>query len=297
VGETLPPAAQAAESGRAGDFPAPGGRTLQQLANTLTPGPRFAAASSTFTPGTRRISFGLISKSGSPLYGRTVVYVARDASSPASGPYAAPADSLVVSRKYLSKTTEASDTKAVYAARVPFRRPGSYALLTVTRQGGKLVGAAGQVKVAASSPIPGVGDRAPHIHTPTVASVHGDLNKIDTRLPHDDMHKVDLSDVEGKRPAALIISTPALCQSRVCGPVTDVMAQLEPRYRSRMTFIHQEVYNGNQFSGGLRPQLLAFHLRSEPWLFVLDRDGRIAARLEGAFGFRAAEQAIRAGLR
>ena len=40
----------------------------------------------------------------------------------------------------------------------------------------------------------------------------------------------------------------------------------------------------NQPSKGLRPQLKAFHLQTEPWLFVINRRGIIVARLEGAFG-------------
>jgi hypothetical protein len=64
-----------------------------------------------------------------------------------------------------------------------------------------------------------------------------------------------------------------------------------------MTFIHNEVYVDNNAAQGLRPQLLAFHLQTEPWLFTFDREGRVAARLEGAFGIRQARQAIEAALR
>jgi hypothetical protein len=130
-----------------------------------------------------------------------------------------------------------------------------------------------------------------------VASAGGNLAAIDTRVPHDDMHKESFDDVLGKKPIALLFATPALCQSRVCGPVTDVMLELEQKYRGRMTFIHQEVYRDNQIKEGLRPSLEAFHLESEPWLFVVNRHGRVAARLEGAFGLDGAEAAIRAGLR
>ena len=64
-----------------------------------------------------------------------------------------------------------------------------------------------------------------------------------------------------------------------------------------MTFIHNEVYVDNNAAKGLRPQLLAFRLQTEPWLFTFDREGRIAARLEGAFGVRDAQAAIEAALR
>ncbi|MEA2481182.1 MAG: hypothetical protein QOJ07_3104, partial [Thermoleophilaceae bacterium] len=61
-------------------------------------------------------------------------------------------------------------------------------------------------------------------------------------------------------------------------------------------FIHQEVYKDNVVEHGLRPQLTAFHLQTEPWLFVIGRNGRIAARLEGSFGVKEFDAAVRAGL-
>jgi hypothetical protein len=63
-----------------------------------------------------------------------------------------------------------------------------------------------------------------------------------------------------------------------------------------MEFIHQEVYVDNTVDRGLRPPLARFGLTSEPWLFVMDRKGRVTARLEGSFGFTAMERAIRTGL-
>lgn len=95
---------------------------------------------------------------------------------------------------------------------------------------------------------------------------------------------------------ALLFSTPLLCQSRVCGPVTDIAVQLEHEFGDRVTFIHQEVFVDNDVSKGLRPQLRAFELQTEPWLFTFRRDGQIAARLEGAFGVKAFRRAVEAAL-
>jgi hypothetical protein len=39
-----------------------------------------------------------------------------------------------------------------------------------------------------------------------------------------------------------------------------------------------------------------FHLGSEPWLFVVGRDGRITARMEGSVGVKAFEQALKTAL-
>jgi hypothetical protein len=301
--ETPPgsPQAVAAAHPHAAEFPRPAGRTLQQLADTLSPGAQAAPATSVYTPGTNRLAFGLIDEQGQFLYAPSAVYVARGPHAPARGPFLAPADSLQVRAPFRSRTSaqDPGDVKAVYAARVPLLRAGRWYVLVATRSGddGPPVGATTRVDVARSSAIPAVGDAAPRIDTPTLASAGGDVKAIDTRVPPDDMHKVSFKDVLGRKPVALLFATPALCQSRVCGPVVDVAAQLESVFGARVAFIHNEVYVDNDPGKGLRPQLKAFHLQTEPWLFAIDRRGRIVARLEGAFGIAEMRAAIERALR
>lgn len=294
-----PSPVQAAGRSRPAAFPAPHGRTLQQLASTLEVGPQVALAGGTFVPGTNRVAFGVLDAKNAFLYGETAVYVAPKPGAPAVGPYPAPAGSLEVAAPYRSRTT-AEDTaapKAVYAAQVPLRRSGRYSILTVTRAGGKLLGGTGELRVRARSAIPAVGERPPAVVTPTLASVHGRVKAIDTRDPPDHLHGLSFRDVLGRRPVALLIATPLLCQSRVCGPVVDEAEQLAATYGNRVTFIHQEVYAHNQVKDGLRPQVRAFHLESEPWLFTVNRRGRIVARLEGAFSLDEFRAAVEAALR
>jgi hypothetical protein len=160
-----------------------------------------------------------------------------------------------------------------------------------------MIASPGEVAVAASSPIPDVGQRPPDIATDTLSSVHGDVGLLTTRTPPEQMHSVSFNQVLGKQPIALLFSTPELCTSRVCGPVTDVTVELQHQYGSRLAFIHQEVYVNNKPTLGLRPQLKAFHLETEPWFFAIDRRGVIVARLEGAFGVNELRQALQAALR
>jgi hypothetical protein len=283
------------------DFPAPKGRTLQQVANGIGGGKVEAAmASSVFTVGTNRLAFGVIDDQGQFVYGKTAVYVARNPGAPAQGPFVAPADVLVTQPPYRSKqaATEQDPFAAIYAAQVPFRRAGAFSVLTATMVDGKLVAAPTQVQVSkpAADPIPEVGERPPDVKTDTLATAKGDVASIDTRQPPDDMHGDSFSDVLGKKPVALLFATPQLCQSRVCGPVVDIAAQMKAKYGKQVDFIHQEVYVGNDPKKGLRPPLRAFHLRSEPWLFVVGRDGRITARLEGSVGVNAFERALKTAL-
>jgi hypothetical protein len=295
----LPSGLVTAQHAAAKDFPAVRGRTLQQLADTVQAGAKAGFASSVLVPGRQRVAFGMLATDNSFLYGKSALYYASRPGARAHGPYVAPADSFAVAPPFQSRNAAQAvgDAQAVYETQIPFPSPGTYAMLAVTRTAQGLVGAATQLTVQRSSPVPAVGQRPPAIHTDTVASAGGDIAKIDTRDPHDDMHKVDFHDVIGRRPVALLFSTPRLCQSRVCGPVTDVAVALEKEFGDRVTFIHEEVYVDNTVDKGLRPQMLAFHLETEPWLFTFTSDGRVAARLEGAFGVRAFRQALRSALR
>jgi hypothetical protein len=291
--------AEAASSTKA-DFPAPAGRSLQAIADTVQAGPQIGLATSVFTPGDERLAFGMVDKSNNFIYGKTAVYIARDPSQTALGPFPAPADALVTRPAFRSQNAavESSPIAQIYAAEVPFERAGSYAVLAVTKQGSSLVGAPAQVEVKRRTSIPDVGDRPPAVETDTVASAAGNLAAIDTRRPFArELHETSFKDVLGRKPVALLFATPQLCQSRVCGPVVDIELQMKEKYGDRMAFIHQEVYRDNQVDKGLRPSLRAFGLRTEPWLFTVDADGRIAARLEGSFGVKDFEQAVQAALR
>lgn len=278
-------------------FPPARGRTLQQLGALVKSSAQLGPATGTYTPGVRRIAFGLNTSSGAFIYAPTAVYIAKTPSSRAQGPFPAPADPMSVASQYRSKQNAGpGGIQAIYAAHVPLLHPGTFYVLSITRTPKGLIGAPGEVAVAAASPIPDVGQRPPAIATDTLASDHGNIALVTTRLPPDDMHAVSFDQVLGKQPVALLFSTPQLCISKVCGPVTDVVVSLEHEFAGRITFIHEEVYANNQPSKGLRAQMKAFHLETEPWLFTVDRQGIIAARLEGAFGVDEVRQALEAAL-
>jgi hypothetical protein len=287
------------EAPTASDFPSAKRRTLQELADTMAGGPQVAMASSVLTVGENRLAFGMIDRDGRPVYGPTAVYVAPTPGSPARGPYLAPDDVLLTKARYRSKqaATEEDPFAAVYAAQTPFPNAGRWSVLVATKRGDTLVGAPATIKVLAkgADPVPAVGERAPVVHTDTLASAKGDISRIDTRVPPSDMH-ADFASVVGRKPVALLFSTPQLCQSRVCGPVTDIALQMQSTYADRMTFIHEEVYAGNDPQKGLREPLRQFHVQTEPWLFIVNAKGVITARLEGSIGVRAFERAIKTGL-
>jgi hypothetical protein len=283
---------------RASQFPAVNGKSLKDLGTLAKSSVQLGAATGTFTPGTQRYAFALTTNAGKFVYAPTAVYIASSPGAPAKGPFPAPADPMTVAPQYRSKQNAGpGGIQAIYAANLPVPRAGTYFVLALTKGPSGMIGATGELAAAPSSQIPGVGDRPPDILTDTASSVHGDEKLLTTRLPPESMASVSFNQVLGKKPVALLFSTPQLCISRVCGPVTDVAVQVQHRFGNKVDFIHEEVYVDNQPSKGLRPQLRAFHLRTEPWLFVMNRQGKIVARLEGAFGTEEVTRAIQAALR
>lgn len=261
-------------------------------------GAQVVPASGTFTPGVGRYAFGITSSSGAFVYAPTALYLAGAPDRPAQGPFRAILDPTSVPPRDRSRENAApGGLRAVFEAEVPLPRPGVYDVLALTlAPGGGYRASRAAIAVARTSPVPDVGRRPPAIDTLTPASVDGDLTRLTTRQPPEHMNAVSFRRALGRRPIVLLFSTPALCVSRVCGPVTDILVALQREFGRRIVFIHQEVYRDNDPAKGFAPQMRAFHLRTEPWLFAINRRGVITARLEGTFGMQAARRALQTAL-
>jgi hypothetical protein len=282
----------------AADFPVSKGKSMAELKAGLGPGPVLAPTVQQLDPGRQRYGFALFTTARKQISGVPVaLYVEKTGSTKTFGPYVARDEQLAVAPPYESETVakDPDAAKSLYVAEIKVPKPGTYAVMGVAKLDGRLVATDPvAARVLAHDPVPNVGDKAPVIDTPTVKSAGGNVGSIDTRTPPDDMHQVSFKDIVGKKPAILVFATPALCQSRVCGPVVDIAEELKNESKGQAEFIHMEIYRDNTIKPGclegtrpetecLRPQVLAYHLQTEPWAFAIDRKGRIAARLEGAY--------------
>jgi hypothetical protein len=252
--------------------------------------------------GRSRFAFGLFDRGNKQIADlKVALYVSKGLDEPARGPFIARFERIAVKRAYLSRQTltDPDAAHSLYVAQLPFWDYGAYTVAAVAKLDEQLVSTSpAQMMVSARSKVPSVGDHAIKVHTPTTASVGGDIEKIETRIPPDSMHEVDFADaLKRHRPVLLLFSTPALCESRVCGPVTDVTEQVKSQYGDRMDFVHMEIYKDNELDKGLRPQVRAWHLRTEPFAFAVDRHGIVVARIEGAFSVGELRAAVRKALR
>ena len=144
----------------------------------------------------------------------------------------------------------------------------------------------------------GVGMAAPPIDHPTLDDV-ADVEMLSSAPePVPDMYAVSVAEAltEG-RPLVVQFSTPRFCVSHMCGPVYEEVASLHATFGDRVRFIHLEPFDlaVARSEGRLTPTpaFQAWSLQTEPWTFVIDAAGVVAARFEGMVGAAELEAALR----
>ena len=98
------------------------------------------------------------------------------------------------------------------------------------------------------------------------------------------LHRLTVNDaIASGKPTVVVISTPVLCVSRFCGPITDTAASIADEYGDRANLIHIEVWRDFEHRNLNRDAAEWIYPESatdaaEPWLFLVDRQGAIVQR-------------------
>jgi hypothetical protein len=177
-----------------------------------------------------------------------------------------------------------ADAQNIYVARVDTTKPGKYWILAQPL-GGTAIQALGEMVVRRHSATPAVGDRAIPSKNPTVGP-GVTARSISTARPPDTalLRTTVAAAMAAKRPFVVSFATPQFCQSRTCGPVVQVVQSVaRQRKGSGVDFIHIEIYKDNDPAKGTNQWVNQWNLQSEPFTFVVDRNGIIRDRFEGAF--------------
>jgi hypothetical protein len=125
-----------------------------------------------------------------------------------------------------------------------------------------------------------------------------DIFEIDTSNPPDPyMHNLTIADaVTSGKPTVIVFSTPGFCQTQLCGPTKDMVDQLYQKYQGQAHFIHVEPYALEKARSGQKleavPATADWGLQSEPWVFLVNREGKVAAKFEGIVSFEELEEAF-----
>lgn len=283
----LPPVLAACGKDEPAPAPTPQGPSLQRLtgerlAGGAQPGLNVFKAADDFAIGvTNYVGLGLVSAANQPIVaGSAQVWMVPSADPKAAvepqGPFAAP--------WYGYSSPQQGGTPGINAADLRFDRPGVWTLLVeVDSAGTKTLGTLA-LTVQAEPKNKGVGDKAIASKTPTLDDNRG-VDPICTRKPPCPMHEVTLaSAIRSGKPVAFIFGTPAFCESRTCGPNLEELLQVRKDVGNEVVFIHAEVYINDQEAVAKRlasPTFKEWAFQSEPWIYLIDRKGTIAARYEG----------------
>ena len=190
----------------------------------------------------------------------------------------------------------------LFVAQADFTEAGDWgALLTIQREGQRPYQTRLEFKVVADSAVPMVGEVPPLSQNQTIKD-DPTLDNICSAQPHDDMHNMTIAEaVKSGRPSLILFAAPGFCPSFTCGPDLEIAQALEQKYRDRVNFIHIETPNTLQdhthtlpvepnhrqqpgHYGVLLPDVKTMQewaLQSEPWIFLLDSQGKVASRFEG----------------
>lgn len=192
----------------------------------------------------------------------------------------------------------AGEEIGLYAVETTFDKPGLWGA-EVSLSGGtpelnrKLIL---MFDVIEKGTVPNIGEPAPLSDTLTAADVT-DLTIIDTSTePSADMHTMSIADaVQSGKPSLILFAAPGYCTSRVCGPEYEIMKKLYKEYEGKgINFVHVEFYS-DPATPQKRPVAAAseWNLRTEPWFFVVDAQGKISARFEGPTSLKELEEALK----
>jgi hypothetical protein len=223
------------------------------------------------TGGTIPVSL-VAADGGQPIQG-TATYV------PAPGTPVAPNPTL----------TPPADARGVYELEdVTFPSTGVWTATLSFNANGQPVDLSAAFGVSDEPALPAAGDKAFHTENLTMADAAKDPQAVDSRaqdgakVPDPELHRETIAAALGAhRPILALFATPVYCTSRFCGPTTDALEKLAKTGPKDAAYIHVEIYrdyNKGELNEAAGQWLLRNGNLTEPWLFLIGRDGVIVDR-------------------
>jgi len=249
------------------------------------------------TPGRQTFGFDITTSEGGLLTaGNPTVWLAKNPHAKAVGPFVAQWFPFTAYPECHDRSP-LSPIPGVYSATIDVPSTGAWFVAVVTSTSGHQAVAVGDPGstppgglTATDGPVPAqLGSRATSVKTPVATTERG-LREIDTRIPPSPLHYISLDQaLRNGKPTVVVFSTPLLCQTRLCGPVTDeVLLAYQQIGKARANFIHvEEFLPGPDLKPppptleNQSPAFKAWGLHTEPWVVVIDKHGIIRGRFDG----------------
>jgi hypothetical protein len=262
--------------------------TLEALWQNSGAAVALVMGTSEYVPGTARVSFLVVANNGRAVARPTAdVWIARSR------------DDRPLARTiaHLERVGVSADVQSIYVAHVHVPRAGRYWILARPIGGDVRIGGIATLDVKAQSATPAVGAKAPASDNPTLGTAP--IRLLTTSVPPDRalLRYTIAGSLHAHAPFVVVFATPRFCTSRTCGPVVNVVQTVRKELRrSAVRFIHVEIYRDNNPAKGNNRWVRQWRLQTEPWVFLVGRDGRIKAKFEGAISPGELERAVRSRL-
>lgn len=173
------------------------------------------------------------------------------------------------------------DVRGLYKFEMEIPGPGTFQL-TLEGEG---IGEPGPIGlVAVEDPlVVTVGQPAPLSETRTT-DTH-DLEEITTDPePDPSFYEMTVAEAVQSGPSVIVFATPAWCTTQTCGPMLDQVKRLSADYPG-LNYVHVEIYENIAAASFEElvpvPAVTEWGLPSEPWVFVTDSQGAVAAAFQG----------------
>ncbi|MPZ22166.1 MAG: hypothetical protein GEU28_01165 [Dehalococcoidia bacterium] len=144
-----------------------------------------------------------------------------------------------------------------------------------------------------------VGDTAPPSDSSTAADVSSLAELTTGSEPDPALYGTGIDDaLAASRPFVVVFASPAFCTNEVCGPQVEVLSELAAAHPDAAAYVHVDIYeNPDEIDGDLdrairNPILEEWGVTSDEWTFVVDADGRVAARFESFATYDEVEAAL-----
>ena len=205
---------------------------------------------------------------------------------------AAPSDALAAFTRF------PDGIRGFHLAELDFNRPGGWIvnLRVPTVDGFTEIPLA--IDVSAETLAPTVGATAPASINRTLRDVDGAEQLSTGAEPDPTLYELTIAEaLQQGQPVVIVFASPGFCTNAFCGPQVEVLSQLRERYPDDASYIHVDLYeNPLEVRRGEppieTPLLEEWGLETDEWTFVVDAEGRVAARFEAFAPIEEVEAAL-----
>jgi len=230
--------------------------------------------------GRNRLTFGIIDSDQSPLRVKNVNtdYLFMDA------------PKIEVSVEGEAEYVQWPVSKSgVYVSRVNFENPGIWMLRIrgVDNEGNQFFGEA-KFNVKLNSFSPAIDSKVPKSINKTLNDVENIAEISSSTDPDLNLYEITVLDaINNDLPTLIVFATPKFCMTQTCGPQVSIISNLRKKYVDQVNFIHIEIYdNLNEIGGDIQkakisPIVMEWGIVSEPYTFIIKRNGLLHSKFEG----------------